>query len=183
LFIAMPQELLDAGASWSAVSSNPTRNCVSDNPPTEAACLWDPAPAVGDTITITAELSLPANVPPGTYVLTAQAIRPDDNGTLSQQLTVVTAPTPSPTPTASPTATPTASPAATPTAPAAPRSGGSSGAGPTAVPVPTAVPAGEGPAAGSPGFSPAIWLGLLALLGAGAVAGVRANGSKARHQA
>ena len=93
--IAMPQALYDAGARWTAVSANPSQTaCVLDMPPTEAGCLWRPASAT-ETVTLTAELSIPANVPVLLYDLTAQARPQDTNGTLSSTLTILSRATPS----------------------------------------------------------------------------------------
>jgi hypothetical protein len=81
------------GASWTSASTAPVRNCVTDAPPTDAACLWN-AHVSGDTITLTAVLTVAADATPGTYDLTAAASPVDSNGTLTRQLTVLSDSTP-----------------------------------------------------------------------------------------
>lgn len=82
--IVLPSTLT---ATWASASTVPSRFCTTATPPTDAACLWNTHVA-GDTITLTAVLTLAANAAPGDYNIVAGASPADSNGPLTRVLTV-----------------------------------------------------------------------------------------------
>lgn len=82
--IVLPNTLT---ATWASASTVPSRFCTTATPPTDAACLWN-AHVSGDTITMTAVLTLAANAAPGDYNIVAGASPADSNGPLTRVLTV-----------------------------------------------------------------------------------------------
>ena len=66
--LQLPAELVGV-ASWSAISSEPVHNCVINDPDDGGAgCQWTSA-TIGDSLTITATLSVPANTPVDSYLI------------------------------------------------------------------------------------------------------------------